>query len=240
MYTPKYQYQSLKREQTPNGRRYLTPDGLRLPSVTTILDATKSEESRDAIRKWQQRVGVERARQITTEAANRGTRLHTYLERWIKDGAMPPRGGNPWSWASWDMAQTVINQGLKNVGETYGTEIPLYFPEIYAGTTDCCGIHLGVESIIDFKQTNKPKKREWIDDYFYQLVAYGDAHNALYNTNIKKGVIMMCVKPEMDDKMNIVKLSEYQEFIIQDDIYEYYRVGWWKKVEQYYLMNQSR
>lgn len=233
-YIPKYNYQTLKREQTVVGRRYLTPDGNKLPSVTTILEATKSKESRDAIFEWQRRIGVEKARQITTEAANRGTRMHTYLERYIKEGEIPNKGGNPFGWASWNMADIVIREGLKNVSEYWGVEVPVYHPEIYAGTTDCVGIHSGEESILDFKQSNKPKKREWIDDYFIQICAYAEAHNKVWNTSIRKGVILMCVKPELDEQMNMIVAPQYQEFVLEGEEFERYRNLWWQKVEEYY------
>jgi hypothetical protein len=235
VYNPKFKYQSLTRESVEGRRLYATPDGNRLPSVTTILDQTKPKEKVEALNQWRKNVGYERAQQITTEAANRGTRMHTYLEKYIKEGAVPDRGSNPFSWASHSMAHEVVNQGLAKVNEFWGVEVPLYFPKIYAGTTDCCGLHAGEESILDFKQTNKPKKREWIGDYFLQLVAYSEAHNELHGTRINKGVILMCVKPELDDKFNVIKPPEYQEFILEGAEFEFYKNAWWQRVEQYYL-----
>ena len=135
------------------------------------------------------------------------------------------------------MAQVVIDQGLRNVNEFWGIEVPLYFPGIYAGTTDGAGLHLNQESILDYKQTNRPKKREWIDDYFVQLCAYAEAHNEVYGTKIRKGVILMCVKPEIDHNNSIIKPPEYQEFVLEGAEYDKYRDQWWRKVEQYYLLN---
>jgi hypothetical protein len=237
MYIQKYDYQPIPRVEINGKRFYATPDGNKLPSVTTILDKTKSEESKAALQNWRNRVGVEKAQQITTEAANRGTRMHTYLEHYVKTGEVKERGSNPFSWASHTMAQTVIDQGLKNVNEFWGVEIPLYFPSVYAGTTDGAGMHVGEEAILDYKQTNKPKRREWIDDYFMQLCAYAEAHNEVHGTKIKKGVVLMCVKPELDDQHNIIKPPEYQEFVLEGAEFEKYRGLWWKKVEQYYLLN---
>ena len=237
MYNPKFNYQPIPRENVNGRRLYATPDGNRLPSVTTILDATKSEEKKAALQNWRNRVGHEQAQAITTEAANRGTRMHTYLEQYVRDGAIKDRGTNPFSWASHAMAHTVVEQGLKNVTEFWGIEVPLYFPAVYAGTTDGAGIHANEEAILDYKQTNKPKKREWIDDYFIQLCAYAEAHNELHGTKIKKGVVLMCVKPELDEQMNMIKLPEYQEFVLEGQEFEHYRDLWWKKVEQYYLLN---
>ena len=237
MYNTKFNYQPIPRENVNGRRLYATPDGNRLPSVTTILDATKSEESKKALQNWRNRVGHEQAQAITTEAANRGTRMHTYLERYIKEGAIPSRGSNPFSWPSYVMAETVIRDGLKNVNEFWGIEVPLYFPGVYAGTTDGAGMHLNEESILDYKQTNKPKKREWIDDYFVQLCAYAEAHNELHGTRIRKGVILMCVKPDLDEQHNIIGKPVYQEFVLEGAEFEKYRTIWWKKVEQYYMLN---
>ena len=237
MYNPKFEYKLIPRVTIDGKRFYETPDGNKLPSVTTILDKTKSQEKIQALNNWRKRVGVEKAQEITTEAANRGTRMHTYLEQYVKDGMIKERGSNPFSWPSHAMAQVVIDQGLRNVNEFWGIEVPLYFPGIYAGTTDGAGLHLNQESILDYKQTNRPKKREWIDDYFVQLCAYAEAHNEVYGTKIRKGVILMCVKPEIDHNNSIIKPPEYQEFVLEGAEYDKYRDQWWRKVEQYYLLN---
>lgn len=235
MITQKYQYRALTRKQVEGKRLYSTPDGNAVPSVTTILDKTKPEEKRQALANWKKRVGVEKAQQITTEAANRGTRLHTYLEHYVLDDVLKEKGTNPFSWASHRMAEVVIEQGLCNVNEYWGMEVPLYFPQIYAGTTDCVGVHDGAPAIMDFKQSNKPKKEEWIDDYKLQLCAYAEAHNEVYGSNIQKGVILMAVKPEVNDMGEIITDPIYQEFIIEGDEFEHWKQQWWARVEQYYL-----
>jgi genome maintenance exonuclease 1 len=224
MYNPtKFKYEAIKRIDTPEGRRYATPDGEKLPSVTTILDATKSEESKQALNNWRKRVGSVQAQAITTEAAGRGTRMHKWLENYIKTGSTGEPGSNPYSIQSHTMAHSIINQGLVKCNEYWGTEVPLYFPKVYAGTTDLCGVHDGSEAIMDHKQTNKPKKREWIDDYFVQLAAYANAHNELHGTKIRKGVIFMC-DPN----------SVYQEFIIEGNEFDKYSDLWFKRCEDYY------
>jgi genome maintenance exonuclease 1 len=234
LYNPRFNYQPIPRVTIEGKRFYATPDGNNLPSVTTILDRTKSEASKAALHNWRRAVGAEKAQQITTEAANRGTRMHTYLEDYVKTGAIKERGTNPFSWSSHEMAKTVIAEGLKNVNEFWGIEVPLYFPKIYAGTTDGAGMHLNEESILDYKQTNKPKKREWIDDYFVQLCAYAEAHNELHGTRIRKGVILMCVKPDLDADHNLISKPQYQEFVLEGTEYDRYRDLWWRKVEEYY------
>ncbi len=235
MINNRFDYQPLSRTSEDGRRLYLTPDGRKLPSVTTILDRTKPEESRRALNEWKKRVGTEKAQQITTEAANRGTRMHTYLEHYVKTGEIQARGSNPFSWASHVMAETVIRDGLKNVTEFWGVEIPLFFPGLYAGTTDGAGLHLGHESILDYKQTNRPKREEWISDYKLQLVAYALAHNEVYGTKIRKGVVLMCVRPEMDDNHNITKPPQYQEFVLESQDFDHWEQEWWKRLEQYYL-----
>ena len=237
MFNPKFDYKPIPRETVDGRRLYATPDGRKLPSVTTILEATKPEEKRQALQNWRNRVGHAQAQAITTEAANRGTRMHKYLEDYTKTGIIAEAGSNPYSKQSHVMAQTVIEHGLCNVTEFWGYEVPLYFPGIYAGTTDAAGVHLNEQSILDYKQTNKPKRRDWIDDYFLQLCAYAEAHNEVHGTKIKKGVVLMCVKPEMDDSGNIVGRPEYQEFVISGAEFEQYRQQWWQRVEQYYLLN---
>ena len=237
MYNPKFDYTPIPRVVVEGKRFYATPDGKNLPSVTTILDKTKSEESREALNRWRRSVGAEKAQQITTEAANRGTRMHTYLEDYVKTGEIKERTTNPYSWASHAMAHVVVEKGLCNVNEFWGIEVPLYFPGIYAGTTDGAGVHLNEESILDYKQSNKPKKREWIEDYFVQLCAYAEAHNEVHGTRIRKGVILMCVKPDVDEQFNIIKPPEYQEFVLEGSEYDKYRDLWWRRVEQFYLLN---
>ena len=236
LYNPKFDYQPLNRVTEDGSRLYDTPGG-KLPSVTTVLERTKPEEKKQALQEWRRRVGPAQAQAITTEAANRGTRMHTYLEHYVKTGELREQGSNPFGWASHAMAHVVVEKGLKNVNEFWGIEVPLYFPGIYAGTTDGAGIHLNEEAILDYKQSNKPKRREWIEDYFVQLCAYAEAHNEVHGTRIRKGVILMCVKPDVDEQFNIIKPPEYQEFVLEGAEFDRYRDLWWRRVEQFYLLN---
>lgn len=222
----KFNYSPLTRDESTGKRLYATPDGHKVPSVTTILDKTKPAEAREALAAWRRAVGEQKAQQITTEAANRGTRMHKFLEDYIKGIPLNESITNPFAQQSQKMAKIVIAEGMCNVDEVWGSEVPLYFPELYAGTTDCVGVHKGDEAILDFKQTNKPKKREHIDDYFIQLTAYAMAHNEVHGTNIRKGVILMCSKD-----------YEYQEFILEPADFDYWTERWCKRVEEYYKLN---
>ena len=226
MITQKFEYKKLKR-QNVNGKRHYLLEGSDtyspMPSVTTVLDITKPQEARDALAQWKRNVGKVQAQAITTEASGRGTRMHKYLENYCLTDELATPGSNPYAKQANKMAQIIIDKGLSKMDEIWGVEIPLCHPNIYAGTTDLAGVHEGDEAIIDFKQTNKPKKIEWVQDYFLQLAAYGEAHNALHGTNIRKGVIMMCSKD-----------YEYQEFVINLEDFDAHRRKWWKRVEEYF------
>ena len=223
--TERYDYTPLNRESVEGKRLYATPDGGKLPSVTTILDKTKPWEKVQALLNWKKAVGEKKAQEIVTEAAGRGTRMHKYLEDYITQGTLNDPGTNPYSVQSHKMAKHIIEHGLKNVNEIWGVEVGLYYPGLYAGTTDCVGIHDGDESILDFKQTNKPKKLEYIEDYFIQLTAYAMAHNEIHGTNIRKGVILMCSKD-----------YEYQEFILEPKDFDYWTNRWCDRVSEYYRL----
>jgi genome maintenance exonuclease 1 len=232
----RYDYGTINRESVEGKRLYATPDGKKVPSVTTILDKTKPKEKIQALMEWKKRVGEAKAQEITTEAAGRGTRMHKFLEDYVKTGAIAEPGSNPFSAQSHIMAKTVIDKGLSNVNEIWGVEVGLYFPGIYAGTTDGLGLHLNEAAILDYKQSNKPKKEEWIEDYYLQLTAYALAHNEVHKTNIRKGVVLMCVKPP---EISPGKWGEpqYQEFILKPEDFDYWEQQWWNRVEQYYKEN---
>lgn len=222
----KYTYKPLARDESTGRRLYATPEGHKVPSVTTVLDKTKPAEAREALARWKAAVGEAKAQEIVTEAAGRGTRMHKFLEDHIKGIPLKDTVTNPYAQQSLDMAKKVIAEGFVKIDEVWGSEVPLYFPELYAGTTDCVGIHQGAEAILDFKQTNKPKKLEWIEDYFLQLTAYALAHNEVHGTNIRKGVILMCSKD-----------YQYQEFILEPKDFDYWTERWCDRVSQYYRIN---
>ena len=234
MITQRYNYTPLDRTTIEGKRHYCLPDGSKVPSVTTILDKTKPAEKREALNNWKKRVGEAQAQAITTEAANRGTRMHAYLETYIQMDEMKPLPGNPFAHPSWFMAAEVILKGLCNVDEFWGSEVPLYYSGLYAGTTDCIGLWKGRPAIMDFKQTNKPKRREWIDDYFIQLAAYAQAHDNMHGTDIDTGVILMAAQPKLLED-NTYTTPQYQEFVIEKEEFAHWKNEWNKRVELYYL-----
>lgn len=218
--TEKYVYERLQRVEVDGKRRYQTPSGNPVPSVTTILDATKDKSHLIA---WRRRVGETKAQEIVTEAAGVGTRMHKYLEDYIDTGDWPSPGTNPYAQQAHKMATKIKVHALDDVDEIWGSEVPLYVPGIYAGTTDLVGVYKGNPSILDFKQTNKPKKVEWVEDYFLQLTAYAIAHNEVHGTNIREGHIFMCSRA-----------GEYQQFDLWPHEFDEWEQEWWKRVYQYY------
>ena len=220
---PRYTYEKLKRDETSGIRLYCDPQGNKIPSVTTVLDKTKPAEARAALHAWRRRMGDARATAISTEAATRGTIMHSYLEKTLLGNA-PVRGTNVYHKQGWDMSQVILDNYLRpHLSEVWGLEASLYYPEIYAGTTDLCGIYDGKPSIIDFKQTNSPKTDERVVDYKIQMCAYMLAHDAVHGTNIQQGVILMCSKD-----------LEPQTWVLQGDELDYYKKVWWQRVAEYY------
>ena len=225
-YTPppfveRFQYKSCKQINDPVTRKrvYLTPDGESLPSVTTILGSTKDMT---ALNEWRRRIGEEKAAQITREAAGVGTAMHGNLERFLA-GIQRQPGNNPVHVQANKMADVIIENGLKDVGEVWAMEQSLYYPGLYSGTTDLVGVYKGNPSVMDYKQTNKPKKEEWIDDYKIQLVAYIMAHNEVYGTDIREGHVFMCSRDLF-----------YQQFDLWPTEFDHWQEQWLKKVEEFY------
>jgi len=220
-FVERYQYQEAKQINDPVTRKrvYQTPSGEKLPSVTTILSATKDQTH---LIEWRKRVGEEKARQITTEAAGVGTAMHANLERFLVGEQRQP-GNNPVHVQANKMANVIIENGLSKMDEVWAMEQALYFPGLYSGTTDLVGVYDGNPAICDHKQTNKPKKEEWVEDYYLQLVAYALAHNEVYGTDIKHGHIFMCSRD-----------FQYQQFNLTPDNWNKYHDMWLERVEQYY------
>ena len=220
-FVEKFQYRACKQVNDPVTRKrtYLTPDGESLPSVTTILSATKDMT---ALNEWRNRIGHEKAQQITTEAAGVGTAMHSNLERFIAGMQRQP-GNNPVHVQANKMADEIIKNGLSQVNEVWAMEQSLYFPGLYSGTTDLIAVYKGNPSVCDYKQTNKPKKEEWVDDYKIQLIAYILAHNEVYGTDIREGHVFMCSRD-----------CQYQQFDLWPDDFNKYQDLWLGKVEEYY------
>ena len=197
--TQKYNYADLKRQDGAT-RLYLTPDGESLPSVTSVLSKTKDKSGLD---QWRKRVGEKTAEKIIADSARIGTALHLYIEHYVNGNGY--KDLTDVGKKAKNMAQVIIDhdEGLKKISEVWGSEVHLYYPGKYAGTTDMIGVYDGRPTIIDFKQTNRPKKREWVQDYLMQLSAYAMAHNKLFDTEIDQGVILMCSRDLLFQKFEL-------------------------------------
>ncbi len=214
----KYKYESLVREDGPAGRVYVYGD-TKLPSVTRILSETKDKKELDA---WAARVGEQKAEQIKNEAALVGTHMHMVMDRMIAARDLP----RPTSWQmlkGYEMGYRLINTFFPQIDEIWGSETALYYPDRYAGTADMVCVYRGKPSIVDFKQSNKPKKREWIEDYFHQLAAYALAHDIVHGTNIENAAVMMSVQD-----------GSTQEFTTAGREFQQYKQAWLQRVEQFY------
>tara|TARA_R110000765_G_scaffold27298_2_gene66380 strand:- start:457 stop:1146 length:690 start_codon:yes stop_codon:yes gene_type:complete len=213
-----YKYASLQRQDLPEGRRYIYGEQ-KLPSVTTILSGTKDMSGLDD---WVKRVGEAEADRIKNEASKIGTYLHEVIERMVAYRHLP----RPTSWEmckGYEMGYKIINTYFRNVNEIWGSEVSLYYPEKYAGTTDLVGVYRGKPTIIDFKQSNKPKKRQWIEDYFCQLAAYAMAHDIVHGTNIDNAVVLMAVRSD----------GSTEEFSTAGREFQGYKDMWMRRVDDF-------
>ena len=215
-----YEYPKSVRSLVNNQRHYDVGNE-KLPSVTTILSATESEEKKQAIAKWKAKVGNVEAERVKNTAATRGTAMHSYLEYHIAGQGLLDLTEE--GVQAKQMAQMIADKGFNDLNEIWGSECVLYYPELYAGQTDLCGIYQGRESIVDFKQSNKPKREEYIGDYYLQLAAYATAHDAVYNTKIEQGVILMCT-PDL----------YFQKFVLNGARFRQAKWEWLRRVDEYY------
>ena len=207
-----------------NGQRLYDVNSEKLPSVTTILNATKSERDKAKLEEWRKRVGAKAADQISKEALSRGSSMHDFLEKFILNQLnLDLLGDNS---LEKQMADQIIENGLRNdLSEVYGVEATQYYPGKYAGAADLLGVYMGKETILDFKTGNKPRRDEWNDEYYLQLGAYSLAHDKVYGTNINQGVILLCTKDLM-----------FQRFIVDSERLKDCQKRFLEKVEQYYAM----
>ena len=218
----KYSYPKSSRAKL-DGLRHYTIDGSqkKLPSVTTVLGQTQPKEKQESLERWRNRVGLREAQKITRDAAIRGTAMHKYLEDLIR--GQRSLDLTPLGVEATKMAEIIVERGLNDCSEIYGIEATLYYPNLYAGSVDLVAKYKDKVSIIDFKQTNKPKQREWIGDYFLQMAAYGMAHDAVYGTSIEQGVIMMCSKD-----------GYYQQFMIEGDEFRRAKHKFLGRLDEFY------
>ena len=199
------------------GKRVYEISSYRLPSVTTVLGATKNQ---DFIKKWKAKVGEQEAERIKNVSSARGTSMHKFLESYITGVGYDDL--TELGCQARPMAEKIMEVGLAPVSEYYGSEVTLFYPGLYAGSTDLVCNHNGMETIVDFKQSNRPKREEWIEDYYMQIAAYAMAHDYVYGSQIKQGVIMVCT-PDL----------YYQEFKVEGAELRSWKHKFLKRLDMY-------
>ena len=213
----KYTYVDASRIED-QGTRLYDVNGSRLPSVTTILGATKDQQF---LKEWKAKVGEAEADRIKNLSSRRGTSMHKFLEHYVQGTGYDDL--TEIGQKAKAMAEKVIDVGLTPVEEIYGSEVTLYYPGLYAGSTDLVCVHNGKDSIVDFKQSNRPKREEWIDDYKLQIAAYAMAHDYVHNSKIEQGIIMVCT-PDL----------YYQEFLVNGAELRQWKHKFLKRLDMYY------
>ena len=215
--------------------KYVWPDG-DLLSPSRVFDGTSDKSGLD---RWRKKVGDEEADRIIEESKSIGTSMHQYLENSILKFAnvkyqnLPPIV-NPAFHPYHDMANklgaVILEQGLKNrLEEIWGLEAHVYYEHFYRGIIDCIGIYEGEPCIVDFKQKRKMPQRQYIEDYFMQVAAYGICHNSMVGTKIKKGVILI-----VDRQFN------FKKFVVEGDEWNYYCREFCKKLEEFIYIDVER
>ena len=221
-----YKYEKYNRHTDDNGSRHYEVGEYKVPSVTTILSKTASEDKKKKLDEWRERVGYTEAARITNKAATRGTEMHFVLENYINGIGylnLSEKGAE---------ARLMAHEIIKNLPElskVFGSEVSLAYDDRWAGSTDLVCEFKGKPTILDFKQSNKPKREEWIEDYYYQIAAYSLAHKKQYG-DIKTGLIVICTPDLIFQRflMNEEKLAEYEE-------------KWLERVDRYHRQfNTSR
>ena len=220
----KFNYPKSTRSIEDGYRKYFFGDK-KLPSVTSVLSLTKSAEEKAALANWKERVGHAEANRIKTEASSRGTSMHSFIEDYLRGRVNESFFETNEQYKI--MAKEIIDKGLNGrLEEIYGMEETLYYPEKYAGTADLLAKMDGMDVCVDFKQSNKPKKTDYIQDFFLQLGAYTLAHDIVHGTKMKAGIILLCTKDIL-----------FQEFKIEGKELEMYQNLFLGRVKKFYEMN---
>ena len=203
---------------TAHGARTYDVHGIRLPSVTTILAKTKDQSY---LTRWKNKVGHEEAERIKNYSSKRGTAMHKFIEKYIQESGYEDL--TPIGVEAKPMAEKIIEIGFTPITEYYGSEVTLHYPGLYAGSTDLVCLHNDLETIVDFKQANSPKREEWIKDYYMQIAAYAMAHDYVHKSSIRQGIIMVCTPDRY-----------YQEFKFQDAELRKWKHKFLKRLDEYH------
>lgn len=184
----KHNFPTLIRESLGSGDRvYLTPDGRKYPSVTTVI----ADHNKEGIDRWKKRVGEVEAKRISTRASNRGTSVHKALETFLNNEDISGLTMLPDSKILYIRLKQELTSHIK---EIHALETPLFSHDLrLAGTTDCVALYDDKLSIVDFKTSLKPKRKEWVTGYFMQGVAYSHMFEEMTSRRIDQIIVLIGV-----------------------------------------------
>jgi len=177
----------LECETLPTGRTYVTPEGNKYPSITTVL----GHRGKEGIIAWRKKVGEEVANKISTQAGTRGTAVHQLAEDYVNNKEDWAKGAMPANLFTFNTIKPILDKHVNNI---WAQEVPLYSDKFkIAGRVDCIAEYDGELTIIDYKTSRKPKKEEWIENYFMQAAFYAAAFYERTGVAIKQYAIIIAV-----------------------------------------------
>jgi CRISPR/Cas system-associated exonuclease Cas4 (RecB family) len=189
-YDGKLEFVDLQTEQKDGRRHYLTPEGNRYPSITTVLGS--NPDKKKGLMEWRKKIGEKEAAKITAQSARRGTNVHLMCEDYLNNKEDYLKKHMPSNVVMFKSIQPFLDEHVK---EVYAQECPLYSDYLgVAGRTDCIGIWKDRLAVIDFKTARKYKKPEWIQDYFQQCAAYAIMFEERTKIPVADTVIVMAVE----------------------------------------------
>jgi hypothetical protein len=199
---------TLERTEKDGKRYYITPDGV-FPSVTTVL-GEKLDKS--GLELWKAKVGVEKAEQISRQAATRGSAVHKLCEDYLMNDVIDSRKVMPFNMMTFNTIKPILD---KNINKVYGVEAALYSKKLNtAGTSDLLAEYNGVNSIVDFKTSRKEKKEEWIQNYFLQATIYSMMAEEL--TNLKFPQIVIIISNDDYEVQTFIKnRDDYKDKVLE-------------------------
>ncbi|NBW57791.1 exonuclease [bacterium] len=201
----------IKQVNLENKRLYETSMGNKYPSITTVL----SEYNKHVIMEWRKRVGADNANSIAAAASRRGTKVHSIIEAYLKNDDAPIED-------KLDLDRFFsLEPFLDCIDNIHVQEKGLYSDHLrIAGTVDCIAEYNGKLSVIDFKTSSKPKKKEWIDNYFMQCAAYAIMYEERTGTPINRLVIMISVEQDAPQIFLEKRDNWVKQLLHYRDLYE--------------------
>ena len=186
----RFEVHSIEANTTDSGRRYKVPNGEMLESITTALGNQPGKK--EGLMKWRRRVGENEANRISRKASGRGTAVHSIIEDYLNNTEDPCKDRMPDAVVMFKQLQPILDRSISKV---YMQEAPLWsYKYRLAGRVDCVADIKGKLTVVDFKTSMRPKKREWVTDYFLQTAAYSHMIGEMYGETVDQTVIFIAVE----------------------------------------------